>query len=72
MAVIRQPLNIHMDKLNEGNLYNIETSQIKADRSSELDDVTKAIMDEFWKAMTRQNIDPKVAEQIAKQTFKQN
>lgn len=71
MAVIRQPLNIYMNKLNEGNLYNIETSEQKEDRSSEVDDVTKAIMDEFWKAMSRQNISPEIAKQIANQTFKQ-
>lgn len=72
MAVIRQPLNIHMDKINEGNLYNIETGEMKVDRSSELDDTTKAMMDEFWKAMSRQNINPEIAKQIAKQTFRQN
>jgi hypothetical protein len=61
-----------MDKLNEGNLYNIETGEPKIDRSSELEDTNKAIMDEFWKAMSRQNMSPEVAKQIAKQTFRQN
>ena len=72
MAVIRQPLNIHMDKLNEGNLYNVETGEPKADRSSELKDTTDIMMDEFWKSMARQNISPEVAKQIANQTFKRN
>lgn len=61
-----------MDKINEGNLYNIETGEMKADRSSELDDTTKAMMDEFWTAMSRQNINPEIAKQIAKQTFRQS
>lgn len=72
MAVIRQPLNIHMDKLNEGNLYNVETSEPKEDRSSELVDIENIMMDEFWKSMIRQKINPEIAKQIAKQTFKQN
>jgi hypothetical protein len=72
MAVIRQPLNIHMDKLNEGNVYNVETSEIKKDRSEELNDVTKIMMDQFWESMKRQGISPEVAKQVAMQTFKQN
>jgi hypothetical protein len=72
MAVIRQPLNIHMNKLKEGNLYNVETSEIKQDRSEELNDVNKIMMDQFWDSMVRQGISPEVAKQIAKQTFKQN
>lgn len=72
MAVIRQPLNIHMNKLNEGNLYNVETGEPKEDRSSELVDVENIMMDEFWRSMIRQKISPELAKQIAKQTFKQN
>lgn len=72
MAVIRQPLNIHMDKLNEGNVYNVETSEIKPNRSDELEDVNKIIMDQFWESMIRQGISSEVAKQIAKQTFTQN
>ncbi len=72
MAVIRQPLNIHMNKLNEGNVYNVETSEIKKDRSEELNDVTKIMMDQFWESMKRQGISPEIAKQVAMQTFKQN
>jgi len=61
-----------MDKLNEGNLYNVETSEPKEDRSSELVDIENIMMDEFWKSMIRQKINPEIAKQIAKQTFKQN
>lgn len=72
MAVIRQPLNIHMNRINEGNLYNVETGEPKEDRSSELVDVENIMMDEFWRSMIRQKISPELAKQIAKQTFKQN
>ncbi len=61
-----------MDKLNEGNLYNVETGEAKADRSDELEGVEKIMMDQFWQSMLRQKISPEVAKQIAKQTFKQN
>jgi hypothetical protein len=58
-----------MKKINEGNLYNVETSEPKKDRSSELDSVTKVMMDQFWEAMGRQGVTPKKAKMIAKQTF---
>ena len=61
-----------MKKINEGNLYNVETSEPKKDRSSELDSVTKIMMDQFWESMKRQGISPEVAKQVAMQTFKQN
>jgi hypothetical protein len=58
-----------MKKINEGNLYNVETSEPKKDRSSELDSVTKIMMDQFWEAMGRQGVTPEKAKMIAKQTF---
>lgn len=61
-----------MIKINEGNLYNVETGEPKEDRSSELVDVENIMMDEFWRSMIRQKISPELAKQIAKQTFKQN
>ena len=58
-----------MKNLKEGNLYNVETGKPKKDRSSELDKVTKVMMDQFWEAMGRQGITPEKARMIAKQTF---
>lgn len=58
-----------MKNLNEGNVYNVETSKSSPDRSKELTDVNKIMMDQFWSAMSRQNINPAVAKQIAKHTF---
>jgi hypothetical protein len=62
-------INIFMNKLNEGNVYNVETAKPAVDRSKELDDTTKIMMDQFWKSMARQSINPEIAKQIAKQTF---
>jgi hypothetical protein len=58
-----------MKNIKEGNIYNVETSKSSPDRSKELTDVNKIMMDQFWSAMSRQNINPAVAKQIAKQTF---
>jgi len=58
-----------MKNLNEGNIYNVETSNSTQDRTKELTDVNKIMIDQFWSAMSRQNINPAVAKQIAKQTF---
>lgn len=60
-----------MKQVNEGNVYNVETSKMSPDRSKELDDTTKIMMDQFWKSMARQSISPEVAKQIAKHTFAQ-
>lgn len=58
-----------MKKLNEGNLYNIQTADGKKDRSDELADTKKVMMNQFWQSMSRQNITPELAKQIAKHTF---
>jgi hypothetical protein len=58
-----------MKNLNEGDLYNTETAIPKQNRSSELDEVQSKIMKEFWSSISRQNISPELAKQIAKQTF---
>jgi hypothetical protein len=58
-----------MKDINEGNVYNVETSKPNANRSSELKDVTKVMMDQFWQAMARQNVTPKKAKEIIKTTF---
>ena len=61
-----------MKNLKEGNLYNVETSTPSANRSQELDKVTKVMMDQFWDSMKRQGITPEVAKVIAKHTFASN
>jgi hypothetical protein len=61
-----------MKKINEGNVYNVETSKPKKDRSSELDDVSNILMGQFWEAMGRQGISKDKAKVIAKQTFGSN
>ena len=61
-----------MKNLKEGNLYNVETGKPKKDRSSELDKVTKVMMDQFWDSMKRQGITPEVAKVIGKHTFVSN
>jgi hypothetical protein len=38
-------------------------------RSSELTDVNKIMMDQFWEAMSRQGISPEKAKEIARTTF---
>lgn len=58
-----------MKNVNEGNLYNVETSEIKKDRSSELNDVKNIMMSQFWESMARQGIDNEKAKQIIKTTF---
>ena len=58
-----------MKKLKEGNVYNVETSEMKSDRSKELKDVSNIMMQQFWDSMARQNITPELAKQIAKHTF---
>lgn len=61
-----------MKDINEGNLYNVETSTPSSNRSQELDKVTKVMMDQFWASMKRQGINPELAKIIAKQTFGSN
>ena len=58
-----------MKNINEGNVYNVETSKPVVNRSSELDDVNKVMMDQFWEAMSRQGISTEKAKEIAKTTF---
>jgi len=58
-----------MKNLNEGNVYNVETSKSIPDRSKELTDVNKIMMDQFWEAMSRQGISPEKAKEIARTTF---
>ena len=58
-----------MKDINEGNLYNVETSKISPNRSSELTDVNKIMMDQFWEAMSRQGISPEKAKKITRTTF---
>lgn len=58
-----------MKDINEGNVYNVETSKSSVNRSSELKDVTKVMMDQFWQAMARQNVTPEKAKEIIKTTF---
>jgi len=58
-----------MKKLKEGNVYNVETSKMKPNRSEELKDVSNIMMQQFWDSMSRQNINPELAKQIAKHTF---
>lgn len=61
-----------MKDINEGNLYNVETSTPSSNRSQELDKVTKVMMDQFWASMKRQGINPELAKIIAKHTFASN
>jgi len=58
-----------MKDIKEGNLYNVETSKMSPNRSSELTDVNKIMMDQFWEAMSRQGISPEKAKEIARTTF---
>ena len=58
-----------MKNLKEGNVYNVETSKPKENRSDELKDVKDIMMDQFWASMARQNITPDKAKQIIKTTF---
>jgi hypothetical protein len=58
-----------MKDINEGNLYNVETSKPSENRSSELDDVNKVMMDRFWASMARQGITSEKAKEIIKTTF---
>jgi hypothetical protein len=58
-----------MKDIKEGNLYNVETSKPAINRSSELKDVNRVMMDQFWQAMARQNVTPEKAKEIVKTTF---
>lgn len=58
-----------MENLNEGNVYNVETADMRPNRSEELTDVSNIMMKQFWDSMSRQNISKDVAKQIAKHTF---
>jgi hypothetical protein len=58
-----------MKLVNEGNLYNTETAEVTPNRSNELGDIQSLLKKNFWDYMKRQNIDPKLAEQIAQRTF---
>jgi hypothetical protein len=58
-----------MKDIKEGNLYNVETSKVSPNRSSELTDVNKIMMDQFWEAMSRQGISPEKAKEISRTTF---
>ena len=69
MAVIRQPQGNFMNNIKEGNLYNVETSEPKVDRSSELKDVKDIMMKQFWDSMARQGITNEKAKEIVKTTF---
>ena len=58
-----------MKNIKEGNLYNVETSKMSSNRSFELNDVNKIMMDQFWEAMSRQGITTEKAKEIARTTF---
>jgi hypothetical protein len=58
-----------MKDIKEGNVYNVETSKPAINRSSELKDVNRVMMDQFWQAMARQNVTPEKAKEIVKTTF---
>ena len=58
-----------MKILNEGNLYNTETGEVKPNRSDELKNIQSKIMNNFWESMKQQNVSPELAKQIAKHTF---
>tara|TARA_R110000868_G_scaffold8508_2_gene44005 strand:- start:607 stop:810 length:204 start_codon:yes stop_codon:yes gene_type:complete len=58
-----------MSNINEGNVFNVETSEISSNRSDELTDVKKTMMDKFWASMARQGISSKQAKEIIAATF---
>ena len=58
-----------MKDINEGNVYNVETSKPVVNRSSELDDVNKVMMDQFWDSMSRQGVTSENAKEIIRTTF---
>ena len=58
-----------MSNINEGNVFNVETSEISSNRSDELTDVKKTMMDKFWASMARQGISSKQAKEIIAVTF---
>jgi hypothetical protein len=58
-----------MKKINEGNIYNVETGEPSPNRSKELDKVNKVMMDQFWAAMERQGISKDKGKLIANKTF---
>lgn len=61
-----------MKKMNEGNVYNVETNidpSVKNRSKSDLSKFKKIMMDQFWEHMTRQGIDPARAKKIVKNTF---
>ena len=58
-----------MKDINEGNVYNVETSKPVVNRSSELDDVNKVMMNQFWDSMSRQGVTSEKAKEIIRTTF---
>lgn len=61
-----------MKKINEGNVYNVETNidlSVKNRSKNDLSNFRKIMMDQFWEHMTRQGIDPVKAKKIVKNTF---
>jgi len=58
-----------MERINENNIYNVETADMRPNRSDELVDVKNLIVKNFWQSMARQNVNPDLAKQIAKHTF---
>jgi len=61
-----------MEKIDEGNVFNVETNidpSVKDRSKNDLSKFEKIIADQFWEHMLRQGIDPAKAKKIAKSTF---